>query len=102
MNTHGPSDPWQRLCRASRQSESGAASAAPYGFATRVVALAFERSPGVRSVFERFALRAVAAACLLALASAGLNYRALFPVEPVSAAVEHVSLDDPLGELLDA
>lgn len=75
MNSTDPKHPWMRLTAAARTVRDERDVAAPYGFATRVVALAQEVK--VASLFERFALRAVGIACLLALASVAVNYKAL-------------------------
>lgn len=76
MNTpmHDPRHPWTRLTAAARTVREEGGAAAPFGFATRVVALAMaqDRRPG--SLFEVFALRAVGLACLLAICSALVNY----------------------------
>lgn len=68
-------DRWKRLTAAARQAgdEPGFGSA-PYGFSTRVVALAFVLPAGSNSLWERFALRAVSLACLLALVSVAANF----------------------------
>lgn len=70
------SDPWFRLADAARRLPSdGGALAAPAGFATRVVALAFEGAerPLLR-LFDRFAWRALGLAGGLAVASVVLNF----------------------------
>jgi hypothetical protein len=52
---------------------------APYGFSTRVAALAFARDRTLGSVFERFSLRALGVAALLALMSTVASYTLLSP-----------------------
>ncbi|MBI5767470.1 MAG: hypothetical protein HZA93_06715 [Verrucomicrobia bacterium] len=75
MNPIDPKHPWMRLTAAARTVRDERDVTAPFGFATRVVALAQEVK--VASLFERFALRAVGIACLLALASVAVNYKTL-------------------------
>lgn len=100
MNPSDPRHPWARLAAASRQASVDARStAAPYGFATRVTALAFAVERPVVSLFERFSLRALGVASLLALVSVAANYSAL-----TSPAVDdEISLtgEDPVAVLLE-
>lgn len=74
MNTHD--NGWQRLVAAARQVSDDRDTAAPYGFSTRIAALALqsERKPGLFSVFDRFSWRALGVAGLLAAASAASSY----------------------------
>jgi hypothetical protein len=100
MNSNSPRDPWPRLVAAARQFTDDRDTSAPYGFATRIAALALSSERRVASLFERFALRAVGVACLLAIASVAINYsaftRSASNEEPVAAA------EDPMSVLLDA
>jgi hypothetical protein len=100
MSFNSPREPWPRLVSAARQVTDDRDTAAPYGFATRVAAPALSSERRVASLFERFALRAVGVACLLAIASIAINYsaftRSASSEEPVAAA------DDPMSILLDA
>ncbi|MEY2877984.1 MAG: hypothetical protein RLZZ15_364 [Verrucomicrobiota bacterium] len=77
MNVTDPKHPWSRLAAAARTAQPAAADTAPYGFATRVVALAFAHEHRVVSLFERFSLRAVGVAGLLAVISLAGNYSLL-------------------------
>jgi len=70
-------DPWSRLTAAVREVRDERDATAPYGFATRVAALAMAQEPRISSLFERFALRALGVASLLALGSVALNYNAI-------------------------
>lgn len=101
MSPNEPRHPWSRLVAAARQVGDTRDCAAPYGFATRIVALAFAQERSVASLFDRFALRAVGVACLLAIASIAINYssmtRSQSADEPVATAT-----DDPMALLLDA
>ena len=104
MNLHDPKHPWNRLIAAARTVSDDRDSAAPYGFTTRVVALAFSPEGKVASLFERFALRAVGIACLLALMSVAVNYKTLAggSTGAMSDDLEPVPTDDPVAALLDA
>lgn len=69
---------WLRLAAAARRAEDHRDEAAPYGFATRVAALALaERRVSAAALFERFSWRALGVAGLLALVSVASNYSAL-------------------------
>ena len=101
-----PRHPWSKLVAAARQVSDDRDTTAPYGFATRVTALAFARENRVMSVFERFALRAVGMAGLLALCGVAVNYQALSPSSAtgVSQAEEMdviVPADDAVAIILD-
>ena len=110
MNQHlnDPRHPWSRLTAAARQVSDDRDSTAPYGFATRVVALAFAQEGRVASLFERFAFRAVGVASLLALFSIVLNYQALSTpgassvvLTPQIEEAELVAVDDAVAIVLD-
>ena len=106
QNLNDPRHPRSRLTAAARQVRDDRDSSAPYGFATRIAALALAQERRVASLFERFALRAVGVASLLALFSVVLNYQAL-STEPVlaSASVEEpeliIAADDAVAVVLD-
>ena len=76
MNTNDPRHPWQRLIAVARRADDGRDAAAPYGFATRVAALAFSQEQTLPPLILRLAPRALGIACLLMLASLVLNYKA--------------------------
>jgi len=99
MNLNDPKHPWSRLTAAARRAPDERPIAAPYGFATRAVATAFAQEFRGTSFFERFALRAVGVACLLALLSIAVNYAAL---TKAPATEEELPVDDPVALLLDA
>lgn len=87
-------DPWQRLVAAARQPSSSNDEHAPFGFATRVAALA-DAAPRIRSsLFERFALRAVGVAALLALGSVAFNLN----TTPTPRAANPDSTAEVVGE----
>jgi len=91
---------WQRLVAAARRAApAGRDESAPYGFPTRVAALAFGAESPSPSIFARLSLRAAAVACVLALVSVAVNYRAItgvFENESVVAAN-----DDPVAEVVN-
>lgn len=93
MSLQHSSDPWTRLTAAARQVRDEREANAPYGFSTRVVALAFAQETRGMSLLERFALRALAVASLLAVGSVALNYREL-SVPPVTTAPVVAAVDD--------
>ncbi len=89
---------WQRLVAAAREApvEPRPVEMSP-GFATRVVARAWERRPSTAAVFERMALRALGCAACVMLLSVGWGLSA-----PTANALEDstVELLDPVGEAL--
>ena len=88
-------DRWRQLTVAARQAPVTDEIAAPYGFATRVAALAMrEEPPAMRAVFGRFSVRALYLACLLTLASAAANYLAFTGTED-----DEQALIDPVSEV---
>ena len=74
MNPADPRHPWQRLVIAARRAPNSGETAAPYGFATRVAALAMAQEPRPASLLARFSLRAAGVACLLMAAAFAANY----------------------------
>lgn len=66
---------WQSLVAAARQHRDARDESAPYGFATRVAALAMTERVPVRSVFEKLSWRALGVAAALAIVSVATNYR---------------------------
>lgn len=103
MNPNDPQHPWMRLAAAARRAPDGRDTAAPYGFATRVVALAYAQERKMTSLLERFSLRALGLACLLTGLTVATNYSVvikLFTEE--EAIVAPVTMtDDPVAELID-
>ena len=88
---------WDRLTAAARRAPVAAVTAAPYGFATRIVAMAMAADHSGRSLFERVALRAVGVASLLALVSVFAN----FSVLTTDGDEENIVIsDDPVALLL--
>lgn len=70
---------WQKLVAAARRAPADEReTAAPYGFATRVAALAMAAEPRpMAALLERFSWRALGLAALLAVASVAVNYGSL-------------------------
>ena len=106
QNLNDPRHPWMRLTAAARQVRDDRDSSAPYGFATRIAALALAQERRVASLFERFALRAVGVASLLALFSVVLNYQVLSTESvTIMASVEEpeliIAADDAVAVVLD-
>jgi hypothetical protein len=92
-----PSDQkWTRLVAAARSAPDDRDLAAPYGFSTRVAALAFAQARS-SSLLERFSLRALGVAALLALGCVAANYFSLSS----SLRYETALTDDPVEEVVD-
>ncbi len=92
-----PSDQkWNRLTAGARSAPDDRDTAAPYGFSTRVVALAFAQQR-VGSLLERFSLRALGIAALLALVCVAANYSSVAG----SLGDDSASTDDPVAEIVD-
>lgn len=100
MNSSHPRDPWLRLTAAARRAPELPPAEVPFGFSTRVAALAFAAERRAGSVLERLSLRAVGVAGLLALASLAFSLSA---VQGSSTTVEDLLLpnDDTVDIVLD-
>jgi hypothetical protein len=95
MNPHDQA--WQKLAAAARRAPAAGDDSAPFGFSTRVAALAFDLTRQAPSDFGRLSLRAAGIACLFAVVAVGYNYTAIanaFDDEPAVAAG-----DDPAAEV---
>jgi hypothetical protein len=101
MNPNNPRHPWSRLVAAARRAPDERDTAAPYGFATRVAALAFAQERSPVSLWERFSLRALAVACLLTGLTVATNYSAVTKLFVENETVTVVTVDDPVTELID-
>jgi hypothetical protein len=99
MSQPDRNQPWLRLAAAARQVRDDRDTAAPYGFATRVAALAFAPERVVSSLFERFSLRALGIASLLAIVSVAANYSTI--TKAFNANEDVATADDPVAELVD-
>lgn len=98
MKSTDPRQSWARLTAAARLARDERDEAAPYGFSTRVAALARSADRKPAFLMERFALRALGVACLLAIASAAVNFPAL---NNTASTEEQIAAEDPLSVLLD-
>ena len=85
---------WQKLTALARQTGDVREGAAPYGFATRVAALA--PAPLAGLMFERFALRALAVAAACGLGAIAFS----FTTTPAETADETV-VTDAVAALID-
>ena len=95
MNPHDQK--WPRLAAAARRTADPRDTATPPGFATRVTALAFAQERPLNSLFERFSLRALGLAALLAVVCLATNYSTLTS----AFADDSASPDDPVAEIVD-
>jgi hypothetical protein len=89
---------WPRLTAAARTAQDPRDPAAPYGFATRVAALAMAPERAVGSLLERFSLRALGVAALLAVVCVAANYSTLTGLLGDEVAT---NTDDPVAEVMD-
>jgi hypothetical protein len=90
---------WEKLVAAARRAPAEADASAPFGFATRVAALAFEQRQAPASNFARMTLRAAAVAGVLAAVAVAVNFSAIksaFDDDSAGAAN-----DDPVAEVVD-
>jgi hypothetical protein len=90
---------WLKLVAAARRAPPAGDESAPFGFSTRVAALAFERAEPQVSVFARISLRAAAVAGLLAIAAVAVNYSAIKGAFDDDSAV--AAGDDPIAEVVN-
>jgi len=98
MNPTDRRHPWSRLVAAARSAPDDRDPAAPFGFATRVAALALSAPPrpSFSLVFERLSLRALGVACLLMLACVAVSYPAI-----ARTSDDEVAVRDPIAEVLE-
>lgn len=102
MNRNGKQDPWPRLVAAARQAPDDRPVEPPYGFSTRVAAQALATGRGAASLMDRFALRALGVAAVLALASVAVNYGVVKSRSTAQPADTQTAAEDPMSALLDA
>lgn len=100
MNSSEPNQSWQRLAAAARRAPA-ADETAPYGFATRVAAQACAAQRPEVSLLERFSLRALGVACLMAVLGAAFSYSQVEVTAATSAEDGFFNTDDPTAVLLD-
>ena len=89
---------WQRLVAAARHAPDNRDDAAPFGFATRVSALAMaNQPPAMRAMMSRLSWRALGVALMLMIVSIAANYSS------VSFSTDNdQDTFDPVAELLTA
>jgi hypothetical protein len=90
---------WNRLVAAARKAAVPGDESAPFGFSTRVAALAFEQREAPASAFARLSLRAAAVAGLLAVVAVAANFSAIRGAFDDDNAV--AASDDPIAEVVD-
>jgi hypothetical protein len=91
---------WQKLVAAARRAAPPGDESAPFGFSTRVAALAFGNRRSPVSEFARLSLRAAAVAGLLAVLAVAANFSAIRGAFDDENAVATTS-DDPIAEVVD-
>jgi hypothetical protein len=95
MNPHDQA--WQKLLEAARPAPPAGEESAPFGFSTRVAALAFDTVRRAPSDFGRLSLRAAGIACLFAVVAVGFNYKAIASAFDDETAI--AAGDDPVAEV---
>jgi hypothetical protein len=96
MSPH-ENDAWQKLASVARRAPDDRDCSPPFGFATRVAALAMAERPAV-SWLERLSWRAMGVACTLAAVAVALNFSSLRrPSDDLAAS----TFDDPVAQIVD-
>jgi hypothetical protein len=96
LNKHDQS--LQRLLAAARRAPVSGDESAPFGFSTRVAALAFGQPQHAAPSFGRLSLRIAGIACLFAVVAVGVNYKA------ITSALDDESTtagDDPVADVVN-
>lgn len=91
---------WQRLVAAARQAPNPGEESAPYGFSTRVAALAMaamNERPTLQASLNRFAWRALGVSFLLMIVSILANYSS---VTTVAENEQESSMTDLVEDVL--
>jgi hypothetical protein len=83
---------WNRLVDAARLARDDRSDAAPHGFATRVVSLAYSIPQSIHATYEVVSFKAMIFACSIA---------AVVLVANTSSLMRLISHDDPNTELVD-
>jgi hypothetical protein len=102
MSLQPSNDPWTRLVAVARDARDERDASAPYGFSTRVAALALAQERRGVSLIERFAFRALGVASLLAIGSVALNYSSINVPAVSSAVVASAEPAEPAATTDDA
>lgn len=98
MKPEDPKHPWSRLAATARRAPDERGTVAPYGFSTRVAALAMAPERVASSLIERLSLRALGVACLIALMSVAVNYST---ITSTLGEEENLMADDPVSEVIN-
>lgn len=102
MNAPESRQAWSRLVSAARQARDDRDEAAPFGFSTRIAALAISARRAPVFAIDRLALRALGVACLLAVGSIALNYSELRSTAvPQVVEEQQPAAEDAMSMLLD-
>lgn len=102
MNAPESRQSWSRLVSAARQAHDARDEAAPFGFSTRVAALAMSAKRAPLFAIDRLALRALGIACLLAVGSVVINYTQLrAPAQAQVVDDQQPASEDAMSVLLD-
>jgi hypothetical protein len=97
MNNHEKS--LKRLMEAARRAPIQGDESAPFGFATRVAARAFEPAQPALPSFARVSLRVAGIACLFAVVAVGVNYKAITSAFDDESAAATAG-DDPVADVV--
>jgi hypothetical protein len=90
---------WRKLVAAARRAPARGDESAPFGFSTRVAALAFGPRSQPQVSYGRLAFRAAAVAGLLAVAAVAVNFSAI--AGAFDDATPAAAADDPIAEVVD-
>ncbi len=91
-----PKQAWPRLTTAARRAPAPEGATAPYGFATRVAALAMTVPALPGRLWEKLALRGFLAAGLLSVAAVGYGFSAFTQITAEADALT----EDVVSEVL--
>ncbi len=96
---NNPEQSLEKLLAAARKAPAAARDeSAPFGFSTRVAALAFEQREPRASAFARLSLRAALVACAFAVAAVAINFSAITSAFDADTTA---SVDDPIAEVVN-
>ncbi|HXQ80906.1 MAG TPA: hypothetical protein VN775_06325 [Opitutaceae bacterium] len=90
---------WRKLAAAARRAAPAGDESAPFGFSTRVAALALGAESPSPSIFARLSLRAAAVAGIVAAIAVAVNYSAIKGAFDNESAV--AANDDPVAEVVN-
>lgn len=88
---------WQRLVESARQVPDNRDTAAPFGFATRVAALAFSKpKASLAATLDRFSWKALILSCILMTLGIASSYSTLISVNDDESTPQ-----DPVSEIIE-